>query len=571
MPIRHLPPSVVSAIAAGEVIERPADVIKELVENALDAQATQITIELENYGLDSLKVTDNGHGIPAAELPLALERHATSKVHTLTEFEAVTSFGFRGEALASLVSVADVVLASRPPGSAVGTQIRVTEGQLSTPHPQAMMPGTQVEVLGLFERQPARLKFLKKLSTELRRSVEIVTQLAIHHPHVGFSLYHQNKILLLVPAGQTAATRLTDVFGQTVTTKLHPLTFEAWPVKLQGWLGSPQLAKPHRRHHFLAVNHRPVSLPQLSQLCKEVYGSLLPPKLEPWLMLNIELPPQFLDVNTHPRKTTVRIMDDDTIWKTLRQALSDALHTPPQRYPTLPRPASLPLSLADSGPNWQPLPRLTSLHTRDQLQNVTLPWKFDSEQPPEIMQIDRTYLAVATPHGLSLFDQHAVHERILFEQYISQLNQLAGHATSATLSEPILIQLEPSYAQLLQDHLADLSQLGWEINEFGPHTFQVSQVPQLLLDHSIETVLHEVLHDIESGKPLVGLDSQAERTAAYLACHQAIKAGDFVAPAQRQELLLKLWQTPNHTTCPHGRPTQIEITIPELEKMFKRR
>lgn len=571
MPIRPLPSNVISAIAAGEVIERPADVVKELVENALDAHATQITIELENYGLDSLKVTDNGQGIPADELPLAIERHTTSKVHTLKEFEAVTSFGFRGEALASVVSVADVTLASRPPGSSVGTRIQVTDSQLGAPQPQAMMPGTQVEVVGLFERQPARRKFLKKPSTELRRTVEVVTQLALHYPQVGFSLYHHQKVLLLLPAGQTSDARLTDVFGRPITAKLHPLTFDAWPVKLQGWLGSPQLAKPHRRHHFLAVNHRPVNLPQLSQLCKEVYGRLLPPKLEPWLLLNVELPPQFLDVNTHPRKATVRIMDDDSIWKVLRQAITEALHRPASQYPNIPTPANQPFILADAGPHWQLLPRLTSLHTRDQLQNAALPWKFDSVEPPEIMQIDRTYLAVATPHGLSLFDQHAVHERILFEQYVSQLRQLADQPASATLPEPVLIQLEPSYAHLLREHLTDLAQLGWEINEFGPQAFQVCQVPHLLLDHLIETVLHEVLQDIEDDKPLVGLDSQAERTAAYLACHQAIKAGDFVAPAQRQELLMKLWQTPNHTTCPHGRPTQVELTVAELEKMFKRR
>ncbi len=568
MTIQLLPPEVITAIAAGEVIERPADVVKELVENALDAGATQVTIELEGAGLELIRISDDGCGIPQKELALSLQRHTTSKISSLADFAEIASLGFRGEALASIASVADLTIFSRTQDQELGFKLDHSSPE---PTPLALPVGTTLVVRHLFERHPVRKKFLKAEATELRASLEVVTHLAVHYPQVGFSFSHHQRRLLQVPAHQTSFERLTSLFGTKITSHLKPVKFESPELALQGWIGSPQIAALHRKQQYFAVNGRPVKLGSLSRTVKQAYASLLTPRHEPWLLFELQIPAQRLDANTHPRKVTVRIIHDQKAWSEIQMWLETVLsQTPEVVYPRV-GPAEG-WALADPGQkNWSAQSRQGSPVTADVLTQELLPWKFDSLDQIEILQIDRTYLAYQTPDGLLLFDQHAVHERILFDQYLKQLQTTSDQHTATSLTPPVLLRLAPAESLLLESLLPELHQLGFAIEPFGSNTFRITQVPVQLQGHSLETVIGDMLHDFEIGQPLHGIDRQAERTAAYLSCRHAVKAGDFLTPDQRRELIQKLWETPRAATCPHGRPTHILINTTDLAKMFKRR
>lgn len=560
--IKTLPPEVIAAIAAGEIVERPSVVVKELVENALDAGATTIEIELEDAGLGLIRVSDNGEGIPASELPRAIERHTTSKIASLEDLTRIRSFGFRGEALASIASVSEITIESRISDAVAGTRLQALPDQSPILIPVGRAVGTTVTVQNLFFNLPARLKFIRNTKKELRDCIAVVMRAALSHPLVRFTLTHHHKNLLTIPSHFDAATRFATVLNHPPT-EFYPIHFEHTLATISGSLGLPQIARKTKQDQYLFINGRPVSHPALNRVIKEAYGTLLDPRQEPIFVLNVEIMPDQVDVNVHPRKEHVVFINEAELLIWVKTSISQRLTEPQTTYPWPPEPGQ-PLVFRD---------RSASALTSTLLKELTQAWRVGSDQTPlEINQVLLTYLVTATPAGLVVMDQHAAHERILYEQFKATYAAASSHQPATTrLEPPVTLSLSPPDSQLLEAQLEVFATLGFEIEPFGSHTFKISQVPTLLADRPLRTLFQEILEDLQTGDSKVIVDSVTERTLAYLACRSAVKAGDYLTPDQRRSLFEKLAATPNHTTCPHGRPTLLTMTKAELEQMFKRR
>lgn len=569
MPRIHvLPQSVISAIAAGEVAERPATIIKELIENAVDAQATDISIYLEKSGQQKIVVSDNGSGMDKADLALSIQRHTTSKIRTADDLLHVQTFGFRGEALASVGSVSNLTIQTKTAKQTVGQELVMRFGKVLSQKPVAAVQGTTVAIDGLFANTPARLKFLKKPLTELRLIIDAITNAALSHPEISFRLTQEKKILIDVPAGQDLALRLESLFGSETASLFIPFQFGETRFQVSGLLGAPQLARQTKTQQFLFVNHRPVTHQQLSQTLKDAYGSLLAPRQQPIFILQLHLPATAVDVNVHPRKETVKFLDEKQLLQFIQTSVQECLAKTNLMYR-----ASAPdtWKLQEPTPQYQAFSRQASAETHQLLSETTEPWKFSETlaQTP-IFQLHHTYLVMQTPEGLLLIDQHAAHERILYEQYLAALKKNSETAQSLELAKPVILRFSPSEFQLLQNNFEMLQKVGFSIEPFGKQSVRVTHLPQNLHDRNLQKLFAEFLDDLTQEKPIKTADTLAHRTLAYLACRNAIQAGDPLAAEQRQELLKKLLETPNHFTCPHGRPTMFTWTIADLEKMFRR-
>lgn len=553
--IRPLDPKVIAQIAAGEVVERPASVVKELVENSLDAGATQIKISLQQAGLDSLIVEDNGHGLAPEDLPLALEPHTTSKIVSLGDLEEGMTLGFRGEALHSMTSVAEVMIASRPTKKSEAIEYSASSKQTL---PVGIPIGTRLTVNNLFSNVPARKKFLRSTQQELRKSIEVIEKLALSHPAVGFRLLNNNKQLIDLPPNQALEERFLSV-TQLKSTDLIPIEYHFTHFNFTGFLGIPQVASSAKHHHYVIVNNRPLEMPPISKRIKQAYGRLLEPRSYPIFLLNLNVPPTLVDTNVHPRKEEVRFIQSETIYSLIDQVVTETLkkfHDQTQ-YELI---NATGLSLAD-GQSRQGNSQLADLFK----ENITI-WKPKSTEVKEVLQIAYTYLLVVTERELLLFDQHAVHERILFEQLSSAYKNTKVKIKSIT-AQPLPLSVQE--VELIKEHLKTLATVGFQIEEEKERLVLVT-IPQELDEAKSVTTLKEILQDLAEERPLKDMYSLAERTLAYLSCHSAIQAGEYLAPEQRLALIQKLMDTPNFSTCPHGRPTMVKISTQDLEKLFKR-
>lgn len=570
--IHALPQALITAIAAGEVAERPAIILKELLENSLDAGATSIEVELHQAGLRFLRVTDNGCGMTAAELLLSIQRHTTSKISRLADLERITSFGFRGEALASITAAADVQLISRPANQAHATSIKSYYGEVGTAEPIAGAPGTTIIVQYPFAHLPARRKFLNDSSREWRAIAQVLTQLVIAHPEVSWHITHNHRPIWHLPVSEPFD-RLIAVAGidqpQLITTVQHQADW----LQIAGWIGHPQLARTSQNTQFLYVNKRPFTWPIANRRIKSAFGQLLENRLEPFFILNLELSPGLVDVNVHPQKTTVKFMDEPQMLALIQSAVAETLH----RAYTQDQPVQVIVHpLKQAAMTEQRLPEVTnrlpaSAVTSQALEETVheLPTLLTQLDQHEIWQFDKTYLVTMTKTGVLLIDQHAAHERVLYEQLRTKY-LTKDHLSSFALTTACILTLDLRDAQILTEHLEELQQLGFAIEAFGSVAFQVSAVPELLQDRDPETLLKELLDDLDEGKPISLADSAAERTIAYLSCRNAVKAGDVLEPRQRLELIRQLSQCEHPHSCPHGRPTSITLTVAELEKRFHR-
>ncbi len=556
--IKPLSDYVIAAIAAGEVAERPAVIVKELIENAIDAEASEITISLTGAGLERIVITDNGSGMSADDLPVAIQRHTTSKITSVDDLEKVSSFGFRGEALASVGSVARLTIQTKQATAKMGYQLVVENGQIQQLEPLGIPNGTTVIVENLFESLPARRKFLKQPATELKQIVETVTATALSQPAVSFHLLNNQKTLLQLSPNQTLHERIQALFGQDISQRSIPLDFQHTYFTVAGFIGQPQLARRSHQHQFLFVNQRFVTHPNIARIIKDSFGSLLEPKAEPLFILQLTLPQPLVDVNVHPRKETVKFLDENQVQEVVKKAVSQALNSQDLTY-----------SYASESPAFV-RDKTASYTTSTILKKAVNAWQLNQESSHEIIQVHNTYLLTQTDQGLLMIDQHAAHERILYEQFLAGFSteQQAHHSTP--LKTPITIELSLIDNQIVIDNLETIRQIGFEIDEFGHHSFKVSALPRLLADRDVKQLLTELIDDMHQGKAVTGLDSLAERTLAYLACRSAIKAGDYLTPNQRAELLKKLAETDSNFTCPHGRPVSVTVNLKDFEKIFKR-
>lgn len=579
--IVELPAEVIAAIAAGEVVERPAVVVKELIENALDAGATRISIELIRGGLDSIIVSDNGHGMSVENLKKAFLPHTTSKIKTLDDLEQLLSFGFRGEALASIAQVSRFTLASRPANNTAGYFVQLVHGALVDEAPIGMPVGTRCQVEQLFSRLPARRKFLKAPATEQRAIIALVSAAALTHPQVGFDLSDNGTPLLNLPPTNNLLERVSEVLRHPSEKYLNIATPQLNSsseklITLTGFIGAPQIARRTRFQQYLAINHRPISHPGIAKVIKTAYGSLLEPRAEPVFALNILLSPELVDVNVHPRKEMVALVNEAEILQEIAAVIKTTLANHDVSYHLPLSPQSGLLEFNDPAFNG-PL-RTASVATAQALRQLVKPWlthqPVNQERLPEIAQLHLTYLVAETPEGYLLVDQHAAHERILFEQFKAGLTESQHSDSTSTITrlpQPVLISLSPTESAAMQLHSETLAHLGFEVTAYAQHTWAVTALPSLLSDRDPEKLIKEILEEALEDRPLTGVDRLAERTLAYLACRTAVKAGDELGLTERRNLLAKLAETPNNATCPHGRPTMISYQLRDLERMFKRR
>jgi len=561
MPIRALDPKVVARIAAGEVVERPASVVKELVENSLDAGSSQISVEVKSGGVSLIRVTDNGTGIPSGEVGLAFDRYATSKVANLEDLESIRSLGFRGEALPSIAAVAQVDMVSCATDEKAGAYLSLQDGVISSQGSRGRSQGTTVTVNNLFRKVPARLKFLKSVATENSHIVNVVSQYALAFPEVKFSLLIDGRVALRTPGSGRLIDSIAEVYGAEVAANMIELNNEAVAPspRISGMVGSPKVSRSGRGYLSFFVNRRWVNSRMLARAVEEAYHGLLMVGRHPVAVINISLPSQEVDVNIHPAKSEVKFRSDSAIFgavqRTVRRALTEQVTVPRVEaaatepvFPTvLKETASLPYAGAASD----------SIHSAP-TPAMSLPVL------RVLGQLDNSYIIAEGPDGLYLIDQHAAHERILFEKIRRQRSQRDIEVQG--LLEPMPFEVSPRQEAILKSRYRDLAEFGFAIEPFGDRTFLIRALPALIHDMDWAGMLRELLDSLSSGDK----SDWAEGVTITMACHGAVRAGQSLADAEMRELLRQLEQCATPHTCPHGRPTMIHLSSSQLKREFGR-
>ena len=548
--IRLLAPEVADAIAAGEVIERPASVVKELVENALDSDARRVNIDVRGAGRTSIRISDDGSGIPAGELAIAFVRHATSKVSKLSDLNAIVSFGFRGEALASIAAVSEIECSSS------GATIRIRAGEQVEQGSGPLLPGVTLEVRDLFANVPARLKFLKSDATEVAAIKDVVGAFALLHPHVRFHLTIDARVAVSTTGDGDRRRAIAAVFGAPVAAEV--LEMVGMPLA-SGMVSQPRLSRGSRDGIVLAVNGRPISSRALVYALEECYQGRLERGRHPVAVIDIGIDHELVDVNVHPAKKEVRFRDEGTVFAALQRAVRAALDgSEPFRY----RPVeSMPSVAAD-----RVTPQLT-IH-EGAIALATAEPGVDRETEATVLrpigQAGPGYLVAEGPHGLVLVDQHAAHERVLYNRLLERLR--SGRGMSQPLLIPQAVDIEPALIAAAADHRAELANLGLEYEEFGPRSLRITAVPVEMPAGRATAAVQETLAALAESRG----DGALEKAAAALACHSAVRFGDVLDVAEQRRLLADLESTGDSVTCPHGRPTRLLVEWQELTRHFRR-
>jgi DNA mismatch repair protein MutL len=583
MRIRRLPEGTVNRIAAGEVIERPASVVKELAENAIDAGASRIDIVFADGGRSLIRVSDDGGGMGADELELAVERHATSKLAD-DDLIRITSMGFRGEALASIGSVSRLRLASRVAGGDSAYEIRIEAGARSEVRPAALAGGTDIEVRDLFFAVPARLKFLKSARAEAAEAAEVVRRLAMAHPHVGFSLHVDGRSLIdLGPSGPEAlAERIGAVMGRDFLDNAVPIAARREGIELTGFAGLPGIARAQARGQALYVNTRPVRDRALAGAVRAAYGDLLMSGRHPAFVLFLACAPDEVDVNVHPAKAEVRFRDAGLVRGLLVGGVREALAAAGQRTAT---------PLAGSAarafrPDFNGRARDYARGHNGGFGEAGAGFAgFDapvavapSPAAPEALdcplgaaraQIHDNYILAQTRDGLVIVDAHAAHERLVYER-LKAARDRAGIATQPLLV-PEVVDLDPAAAERLLAHADELAAAGLVIDGFGAGAVVVREVPAVLAGAAVAALLRDIADDLAELESAKSLTDRLDRVLATVACHGAVRSGRRLVPEEMNALLREMEATPHSGQCNHGRPTFVELKLTDIERLFARR
>ena len=589
MPIRILPLHLANQIAAGEVVERPASVVKELVENALDAGARRIAVMIELGGKKALRVEDDGEGMDPADARLAIERHATSKITVSDDLAAIRTLGFRGEALPSIASVSHFTLRTRARGSATGTEIRVNGGTVSSEREVGTPEGTSITVEDLFYNLPARRKFLKSDTAETTQISRLVTQMALGYPEVGFSLTSGGRRLLECPPAAGLRERFFQLFGERAD--LIEVRKEAAGMVIHGYVAALGDEGPVRGSQNVFVNRRIVKDRTIAHAITEAYSVATIKERSPEVNLFVQIPPDRVDVNVHPTKAEVRFLEQSVVHEVLRRALGEALgqgrapelqFTPFAPRADEPRPMSIPgvLAGASVGSRWDPQsgPMATvdasagsaAWSERPTLGEAAASPQGATEIRPMIPlgQFRDTFIIAIDDEGVAIIDQHVAHERVLFERVMETLT--AGRLESQRLLTPILIEMSPAERQALAQHTATLDRFGLEIEEFGGDSLRLSAVPAILDPAECEATVRALATDLEGLGATSGVQEPLRRIAATMACHAAVKANYPLTMEKMRFILEELRRTAYSSVCPHGRPVVLRMSRREIEKNFQR-
>ena len=581
MPIRILPDTIASQIAAGEVVDRPASVVKELLENAIDADAQQIDIEVMQAGRRLIQVTDDGSGIPADELVLAVCRHATSKLSTAEDLFNMRTLGFRGEALASIGSVSRLTLITNTRQSPFGAKLTVEGGAPAEVLSIAAAAGTRVSVEDLFYNLPARLKFLKSDTTENRHITGLVTRYALAYPYIRWSMSQDEKPIFQTTGSGERLEILQALFGPTEAGKLMPLNFEERHLKVEGYISNLSLTRSSRKDITVFVNGRWVQDPTLTSAVIRAYNTMLMVGRYPVAVLFVTIPPELVDVNVHPAKAEVRFRDQDAVFSGVQRAIRRGLlaFTPiPDLNTTRLWGRSLPET---EGPGWQQssFTAADDTNTTAREGELVTGSEFETAQPQPTLpgthlpllrlvgQVASTYLIAEGPDGLYLIDQHAAHERVLFDQLMAQFD--ANAIPSQALLEPVVVELTPEKAGILEQQLEVLLSLGFEIEPFGPNAFVIRSVPIVVDRTDPRLAIEAVVNAFEEDETPLMAEVEA-RVAARVCKRMAVKAGQILSEEEQRNLLLNLESSQSPRTCPHGRPTMIHLSVNLLERQFGR-
>jgi len=588
--IRVLPDVLISQIAAGEVVERPAAALKEILENSLDAGATGVQIDLEQGGIKRIRVADNGSGIARDELALALTRHATSKIASLADLEQVASLGFRGEALASIAAIARVQLISRREGAEHAWAVQAEGGRLDAPAPAARAAGTTIDIQDLFFNTPARRKFLKTEATEYAHCAETVRRLALANPQVSFTLSHNGRTQLRLNA-EPAYARIRQVLGEAFEQNSVAVEAAAGALRVSGWVIRPSAATGSRDSQHVFVNGRYVRDKLIVHALKEAYRDVLHHQLNPAYCLFIELPPDLVDVNVHPAKTEIRFRDSRGVHQFLFHAVERLLSAPvaadvavaasgasqpsPQPAWVAPRQTAMPLQVNEAMAFYAPL-QGTGVGGQDSGELVapvaqSLPEAGQGDVPPlgyALAQLHGVYVLAQNVQGLVLVDMHAAHERVVYEKLKTALDARAVPAQ--TLLIPVALTVDARDVAEISPHLDQLAGIGFELSVTSPTSVAVRSVPWLLKDADPVELTRAVLAEIAEFGVARLLAERRNELLATLACHGAVRANRRLTLPEMNALLREMEATERAGQCNHGRPTWFQVSLGELDAMFMR-
>jgi DNA mismatch repair protein MutL len=581
MSIRRLPAHLVNRIAAGEVVERPAAALKELVENAIDAGATQVAVSLAGGGIERIEVADDGCGMAPAEMALALERHATSKLPD-EAIDAVTTLGFRGEALPSIASVARLTIESRERGRD-GWSRTVDNGDLMAEGPAAIPPGTRVRVEGLFAKVPARRKFLRSERSEYGACVDVVKRLAMARPDIGFSLDHGGRRTLLVPPGESGPDRVAALTDRALADASVGVDFEREGVRLTGVAGLPTFNRGVADHQYLFVNGRPVKDRLLVGAVRGAYADMLARDRHAVVALFLDVPPGEVDVNVHPAKTEVRFRDPGLVRGLIVSGLRRALDEAGQGRAPLASVAALGSwrSEVDTVQAWPAQPIQSRVWDNRSGFNAPPPMaraEIANEAPPEAInhpmgvargQIAQTYIVAEAEDGLVLVDQHAAHERLVLERMRRAVE--AGEAASQALLLPEVVELDEAACDRLEARILDLSAFGLELERFGAAAMLVRATPAVLGAGDIKGLVTDLADELAAHGEVLSLKERIDAVAGTMACHGSVRAGRVLSVAEMNALLREMEVTPHSGQCNHGRPTWVKLAHGDIEKLFGRK
>ena len=596
MSIRQLPPELVNQIAAGEVIERPANVVKELVENALDAGANRIEVHSEGGGSQLLRITDDGAGITRDDLSLALAAHATSKIASIDDLESVGTMGFRGEALASIASVSMLRLRSRRHDADEAWVIEAEGGPAGEPQPASGPPGTSLEVRSLFFNVPARRKFLKTDPTEQARISEIVQTIAMANPGCAFTLRLGDRTTLDLPAVDDPRSRVVALLGKELSDELLEVDFEAAGATIWGLAGTPQIAGPTARRQRVFLNGRPIRDKAIQHALREAYRGLVVPGRHPTVVLFIELDPRLVDVNVSPTKSEVRFRDGGAIHQAVRHALKNTLRQH-DLVPTLDLdrsgadPSSGSFGAASThgvgggggtgssrGPvrefgSGMPSPGFEYQAMQSQLDQPVAPAETllpSIRKDLRILQVHAKYLLVEDAEGVLVIDQHALHERVMFEQLKARIGD--GDLERQQLLVPDVVEVDEAAIESLEGLAAMVAKIGFDARPIGPRAISLSAVPSFLLSRNVEPgefLIEALAFGSEKGR-VDDAEALLSEVLDMMACKAAVKAGDRLTQHELEALLAQRESIERATNCPHGRPTSLRIPISELDRRFGR-
>ena len=601
MPIRVLPEAVALKIAAGEVITRPADAVKELVENAVDAvlasrpQAPtpgpspaeqergtggglsalppRIDVEIRDGGLALIRVVDTGCGIPADEVALAFQRHATSKLATAEDLFAVRTLGFRGEALASIAAISRVVLYTRAAGAELGALLELDAGRVVEQGPRAGPIGTSITVRNLFQNVPARLRFLRSAAGEAGQVVHLVGQYALSFPEIRFSLLNDGRLAFQSPGGGRLEDVLAKVYGAALVEKLLPVEGEAGRLKIVGYVSEPGTHRSTRSGISIFVNRRWVQSRVLTYAVEEAYQPALPTGRHPVAALWLELPPSEVDVNVHPTKAEVRFADERGIYaavrRTIRGVVLRAAPVPVVGAPLAPAAPSPPVPTVESSPAAE-VPRQQSFAGSTATSDAAVEPETPAVREPGLPilhplgQVHRTYVVAEGPDGVYFVDQHTAHERVRYEEI--QAQRAGAGVASQALLDPLVVDLTPRQWGLLGEGAPSLRALGFAFEPFGERSVLLRAVPAILRLTDLARAFTDVVDALAMEGPTAGVDAPS----AVLACHSAVRAGDALSPEEIRELLGRLEGLDIWRYCPHGRPIVIRLDAAQLARDFRR-